>query len=339
MTKSTYKTFTVSELKSAERSQGENFESILLIRKISIRTAKNNNIFLMVELGDRHGSFQVTCFNDNPAFQTLKAATEGIVIRAYGQVEFYQGRLSPRLIGLDVLTEADIERSDILDQLVETTTEDPEKLTDELFAYIAKITHKPLRSTVENVFGEIMPAFKTAPAAISMHHAYRGGLLEHTIHMARAGTALLPLYQEVDPDLALSGILLHDIGKTVEYEGGLAQRRSRTGIFQGHVVLGYRMVRKAGIMSRLDPEILERLEHIVLSHQGELEWGAAAMAATPEAVFVSMVDNLDARMGMVQYALRQADPNAAFSPYLPGLKAPLCLKRDLWKEAGEELSE
>ena len=166
--------------------------------------------------------------------------------------------------------------------------------------------------------------FVNGPAAVSMHHAYRHGLLEHTVRMARAARALLPLYPEISPDLALAGILLHDIGKTLEYQAGMSTRRSRLGILQGHVVLGYRIVRRAGLRSGLDPDLLERLEHIILSHQGELEWGAAAMAATPEAVFVSMVDNLDARMGMVQQALRQSQPGGdPFSEYLPGLKAPL----------------
>ena len=81
---------------------------------------------------------------------------------------------------------------------------------------------------------------------------------------------------------------------------------------QGHVVLGYKIVRKAAILSKLNEDLIERLEHIILSHQGEKEWGAAAMAATPEAVFVSMIDNLDARMGMVQRTLRKALKMAFF---------------------------
>ncbi len=93
------------------------------------------------------------------------------------------------------------------------------------------------------MFADIGDTFKTSPAAIAMHHAYRHGLLEHTVHMARACRALLPLYPEVDADLALAGILLHDIGKTIEYEGALVTQRSRKGILQGHVVLGYQLVR------------------------------------------------------------------------------------------------
>jgi 3'-5' exoribonuclease len=143
--------------------------------------------------------------------------------------------------------------------------------------------------------------------------------------MLQIGLALLPIYKEVDFDLAIAGIILHDIGKLEEYEGDIATKTTRVGILQGHVVLGYKVARKAAILSNLSEDLTERLEHIILSHQGEKEWGAAAMAATPEAVFVSMVDNLDAKMGMVQRTLRNAPENAEFSDYLPGLKTRLLL--------------
>jgi 3'-5' exoribonuclease len=213
-----------------------------------------------------------------------------------------------------------------MELLVEVCPENPEALWTEFQGFIQGIGHPELRETVRSVFEEIGPDFRAAPAAISIHHAYRHGLLEHTTHMARAARALLPLYPEIDADLAMAGILLHDIGKTVEYEGALVPKRGRHGILQGHVVLGYQLARKAGLKAKLDADRLERLEHIVLSHQGELEWGAAALAATPEAVFVSMVDNLDAKMGMVQRALRQGAGAGEFSEKLLGLNAPLLIR-------------
>jgi len=179
---------------------------------------------------------------------------------------------------------------------------------------------------VRSVFEDIGDSFKWTPAAVAMHHAYRHGLLEHTIHMARACHALLPLYPQVDADLAMAGILVHDTGKVIEYEGSLASKRSRRGILQGHVVLGYQLVRKAGLKAKLDADRLERLEHIVLSHQGEPAWGAAVWAATPEAVFVSMIDNLDAKMGMVQRLLRQSDGSSEFTERHMGLNSPLLIK-------------
>jgi 3'-5' exoribonuclease len=253
--------------------------------------------------------------------------SESAIVRIEARTDYYQGRLSPRLSTVVQLTGEQLAEPGRLESLVETALEDPNKLWEDLQGFIANVGHPELRATVQAVFADIGEAFKNSPAAIAMHHAYRHGLLEHTVHMARAARALLPLYPEIDPDLAMAGVLLHDTGKVSEYEGTLVTQRSRKGLLQGHVVLGYQLVRKAGLKAKLDADRLERLEHIILSHQGELEYGAAVMAATPEAVFVSMVDNLDARMGMVQRALRQAAEGDEFSERLPGLNAALLTRK------------
>lgn len=317
----------VRELKALEPgSNGRAFASLLVVKKLVPKTASNGNLFFSAEFGDRTGSFGCSIFNDSPVFEILKAAGEGAVVRAEGKIDFYQGRLSPKLNRAVVLTESELGAPGLLDNLVELAPENADGLWSEFNGYIESISHVELRATVRAVIDEIGDTFRWAPAAVAMHHAYRHGLLEHTVHMARACKALLPLYPEVNADLAMAGTLLHDSGKAIEYEGTLATRRSRRGILQGHVVLGYQLARKAGIKSKLDAERLEHLEHIILSHQGELEWGAAVYAATPEAVFVSMIDNLDAKMGMVQRALRQSDEKSEFSERLPGLNSQLLTK-------------
>lgn len=318
----------VRELKALDAgAHGRPFASLLVLKKLAAKTASNGNPFFSLELGDRTGSFTCTVFGDSPVFEALKAAGEGAVVRIEGKIEFYQGRLSPRLAKAVALAEAELSAPGLLDNLIETAPENQEALWQEFQGFIDSIRHDELRMTVRSVFEEIGETFRWSPAAVAMHHAYRHGLLEHTVHMARACKALLPLYTEVDPDLAMAGILLHDTGKAIEYEGTLATKRSRRGILQGHVVLGYQLARKAGIKARLDSDRLERLEHIILSHQGEPEWGAAVYAATPEAVFVSMIDNLDARMGMVQRALRQANEGDEFSERLPGLSSQLLTRK------------
>lgn len=320
--------YIVRDLKALDAaSHGRAFSSLLVVKKLAAKTASNGNTFFSLELGDRTGSFTCTVFNDSPVFEALKSAGEGAVVRIEGKVEFYQGRLSPRLASAVALAEADLTAPGVLENLVETPPEDHHALWQEFQTFIDGIAHDELRMTVRGVFEEIGEVFRWSPAAVAMHHAYRHGLLEHTVHMARACKALLPLYTEVDPDLAMAGVLLHDTGKAIEYEGTLATKRSRRGILQGHVVLGYQLARKHGIKARLDLERLERLEHIVLSHQGEPEWGAAVYAATPEAVFVSMIDNLDAKMGMVQRALRQAGASDDFSERLPGLSSSLLTRK------------
>jgi 3'-5' exoribonuclease len=316
----------VRDLK-ADGSSGRAFAAMLVLRKLATKTAANGNPYLGLELGDRTGSFSCTVFSDSPVFEAVRSAEEGAVLRVEGKVDTYQGRLSPKLSRAAVVPPDQLTSPEVIANLVETAPEDADGLWRDLNTFVDAISRPELRQTVRNVLDEIGDSFRTAPAATMMHHAYRHGLLEHTVHMARAAKALLPLYTDVDPDLAMAGIILHDTGKTIEYEGPLASKRGRRGILQGHVVLGYQLVRKAALKAKLDAERTERLEHIILSHQGKLEWGAAAMAATPEAVFVSMIDNLDAKMGMVQRALRNAAAGDEFTERLLGLEAPLLVRK------------
>ncbi len=311
---------TVQEIKAIDANLAAPFRCVLILLKKASKVAKNGNPFLSLELGDRSGRFSANCFSDSDVFKILGNVEEGSIVRITGKTEYYQERFSPRIHSIEVLDMADVKAEGMLDQLVEV----PPESEDELWAHIQEaievIEHVPIKETVQRVLDETEEAFRVRAAAVSMHHAYRHGLLEHTAHMVRACRALLPLYPEVDADLAIAGIILHDIGKLEEYEGEFSTKVSRTGTLQGHVVLGFRIVRKAAIQSKLNADLTERLEHIILSHQGEKAWGAAAMAATPEAVFVSMIDNLDAKMGIVQYALRSTPESDEFSDYSMGLQ-------------------
>lgn len=316
---------TVAELKDLPRDEKTPFEAVLVLRKASIRRAKNDSEFLSVELGDKTGVLHYICFANSNLFQLFLNSQEGTIFRIQGNTDYYQNRFSPSIANAQRVHESEISR--YLDHLVECSPIPAAELWRELIDFVAKIQHKPLRETVDGAIRKLEDVFKTIPGAISMHHAYRSGLMEHTVRMCRACAALLPHYPEVDGDLAMAGVIIHDLGKAIEYTGDIATSKSRSGHLQGHVVLGYRQVRQAAIKAGLEEDLLERLEHIVLSHQGELEWGAAVKAATPEAVFVSMVDNLDAKMGMVQYTLRTAPDNAEFSEYVAGLGAPLLLRK------------
>lgn len=320
---------TIAELKRAPKERKTAFDIVVVVRKIATRRAKNGSEFLMVELGDRSGLFHVVCFENSSEHQVFSDLNEGAIVRVSGATGYYQNRFSPSLNKVLLLPEDEQHRHAA--SLVECAPEDINELWEELLTFARGIQHERLRETVLLSIEEQGSCFKETPGAISMHHAYRGGLLEHSVHMARACQALLPLYPEVHADLAIAGVIVHDLGKCLEYTGPLAARRTRDGIMQGHVVLGFRQVRRAALQAKLEPDLRDRLEHIVLSHQGELEWGAAAKAATPEAVFVSMIDNLDAKMGMVQHALRATPEGEEFSELVPGLGAPVLVAKPVEK--------
>ena len=318
---------TVREIKAIDASLATPFRSILILTKKASKTAKNGNPFLSLEFGDRSGRFSANCFSDSEIFDGLSNVEEGSIVRVAGKTDYYQERFSPRIHAIEVIDLVEAEAEGMLDQLVEVPPEPENELWQHILEAVEVIEHKQIKETVQRVLDETEKTFRVRAAAVSMHHAYRHGLLEHTTHMTRACRALLPLYPEVDPDLAIAGIILHDIGKLEEYEGDFATKVSRLGTLQGHVVLGFRTVRKAAIQSKLNPDLTERLEHIILSHQGEKAWGAAAMAATPEAVFVSMIDNLDAKMGVVQQALRNTPQSDEFSEYSAALQTRVLVTR------------
>lgn len=325
---------TIADLKQAHRDHKVPFALVLLLKKVALRKARNDSEFLMVELGDRTGVFHVVCFENSANYALFSSLPEGSAVRVEGHTAYYQERFSPVITSASLVPEEQL--PDLIEALVESSPLPIDGLREELDGFVASMTDEGLRQTVQHALREVGPSFFLTPGAIAMHHAYRGGLLEHTVRMARACRALQPLYPEVDADLAMAGIILHDIGKCLEYEGKLSTRRSRQGILQGHVVLGYRIVRRAAIQAKLAEDLLERLEHIILSHQGEPEWGAAVRAATPEAVFVSMVDNLDAKMGMVQQALRVTPFGETFSENVPGLMAPVMVKPPRSEETTSE---
>lgn len=316
----------VKEILSFAQDKGRLFSGVFLLQSLEQRTTRNGDPFAIATFGDSSGTFKANFFNNHDQFQNLIKCSEGSVWELEGVVDSFNDRFSPQIREARLMDPE--QAAEHMGDLVEAAPESVDSLWSSLQEGIASIQNETLRAVVDDVLRDLEDSFKTTPAAVRMHHAYRSGLLEHTVHMLRAAEVLLPLYPIVDADLAKAGIILHDVGKVFEYEGDLTTRRSRIGILQGHVVLGYRQARKAGMKRGLDPLLMERLEHIILSHQGQMEWGAAALAATPEAVFVSMVDNLDAKMGMVEMTLRRTPEEQDQTERVAGLDTPLIIYRD-----------
>lgn len=313
--------FTVSALKAVPNGEKRPFSGLFALLDRQEAKTKKGDPFFKVKLGDKTGTFRANVWSDSALFDTVAELGPDGALRIEGVTNHYQDNFSPDLLKAEAIPEDEL--AGLLHLLVPSSFEDPEALWSELFEHIGAIPHEGLRETARTCLSELGDGFKYAPGAKAMHHAYRSGLLEHTVRMARCARALLPLYPEVDPSLALAGILLHDTGKVHEYEGTFATTVSELGRLQGHVVLGYRAARKAALQNKLSTELTERLEHVILSHQGELAWGAAVMACTPEAVFVSMIDNLDAKMGIIQMALRDTPAGNTFSDFMGGLQAPV----------------
>jgi len=142
---------TVADLKALTEASGRAFASLLVVKRLAVKTASNGNPFLGLELGDRTGSFGCTVFSDSPAFETLKSVAEGSVVRIEGKIEYYQNRLAPRLLRATAVGEAELAASGALEKLVETAPEDAGGLWAEFQGFIEGIGHSELRATVRAV--------------------------------------------------------------------------------------------------------------------------------------------------------------------------------------------
>jgi 3'-5' exoribonuclease len=185
---------------------------------------------------------------------------------------------------------------------------------------IATIQDPHLRALLEAVLGPGTSGwaqFREAPAAKRYHQAYRHGLLEHSLTVAQAVSATSATFPGIDRDVAVTGALLHDIGKTVAYnEDPLAIDLTDAGRLQGEIPLGYYLVRREiEEIPGFDPSLAQAVLHIILSHHGSLEHGSPVVPATREAVLVHMIDNLGGRLGSFDRLERQLPAGASWSSF------------------------
>lgn len=216
-----------------------------------------------------------------------------------GQAQEYGGHVQ---VIAETLRPVQVEARDLA-RLLPTTSGNIDAMYEEVARILRSMRHPAMLALAEQYLSNeaLMRGFKHAPAAVSVHHAWIGGLLEHTLQLLRMAEVLLPHYPSLNRDLVLMGLFLHDLGKTVELEWERGFNYTADGNLIGHIVRGavwlQAFAAAAGRESgkRLPPEALRVLQHIVISHHGSPEFGAAKPPSTPEAVFVAMLDNLDAR--------------------------------------------
>ena len=270
--------------------EGSKVDSLFALRSRDLRSARTGEPYLSLEIGDRSGRLAAVMFRPHSVEESLPV---GSVVRLRGVVTTFRG---VRRVTVDALGPAAVfEPSDFL----ATGTRDREELLGELRTLVRRIHDPRLRSVVRAVFGApgFIDRFSACPAAAGRHHAYVGGLLEHTISVANLCTGLAAAYPQVDADLLLAAALLHDVGKTEELTSDTSFGLTDAGHLIGHVVLGERIVTRAieSLSRPLPVEQAMKLTHAVLAHHGEREWGAPRCPCTIEALLLHHADHTDAQ--------------------------------------------
>lgn len=287
-------------------------EGIFAIHNCQLGQTKAGKPFIKCLLSDRSGRTPGRMWNaSEQIFRGLP--TDGFVYLE-GQTQPYQGEIQ---IIINNVYGADPTEED-LDWLLPTSAFDLDEMLTEVKAMLTTLTHPAIKALAGAYLADeaLMARFRRAPAAVTLHHAYIGGLLEHTLNLLKLAEAMLSRYPQLNRDIVLLSLFIHDLGKCAELTWDAGFAYTDDGQLVGHIVRGAMWLeRKAQACADAGvpvPEPLLRvLTHIILSHHGKPEFGAAKLPATPEAFFVSMLDNLDAKMQMALAATRgDAAPDA-----------------------------
>ncbi len=278
-----------------------------LLRRVELKKARNGKDYLDLEIGDASGALPAKMWDATPdLYRTLTGVD---FVEVTGKIEVFQER---KQVKLTVLRPAEgrIDPRDFLPR----SPFDPNERLARLRAIVATMASAPLRRLIASFLDDerFLARFLEAPAAVSNHHAYLGGLLEHIVSLAEACLTTCEAYPALDRDLLIAGAFFHDIGKVEELTVARAFEYSDRGRLIGHIVTGVLWIEeRARAIPGFPPDTLDQLKHLVLSHHGELEWGSPVVPLTAEAIALHALDNLDAKLWAYERAVRDSGENGS----------------------------
>jgi len=277
-------------------SKGDTVDHFLMIRKFELRTTKAGKNFLSLELGDRSTTIGCNVWSDTNGYAIIeRSGGTGIVIKVEGMIDEYQGSPQIKTSKIRLTKESDnISPSDFLPKSVHN----PDDMESEFLARIDKINNSFLRALLNSIFSdERLAKFKKAPAGKSWHHGYIHGLIEHTLEIIKICDLMCDFHEELNRDLLVSGAMLHDFGKTEELSYDSAFEYTDRGKLVGHIVICASIVEsEIKLIDDFPEELKNLLLHLVLSHQGKLEYASPVVPKIPEAIALYQADELSAKV-------------------------------------------
>ncbi len=296
-------------IRIAEMTPDQAVEGFYLLKTVSLKSSGSGKAFLTGKLQDITGEtdFVVWDCMDNTCFFPF-----GSVIKIRGTVTTYNGNPQISISRIRLATEND---SVDLSQIVPSAPINVEETIEELKKTIAEIKDHDYRKICETMFRKHLMNFLTLPAAKTVHHAFLHGLLMHTCNMMRTAVRLAPLYEDVpiNPSLLVAGVFCHDLNKDREMTTssiGLVTEYSVEGSLLGHTYLGAREIHDVCIDLKIPEEKTLLLEHLLLSHHGEPEMGAAVRPVCAEAALLNLIDLIDSRMEIYRETNLKTDPGS-----------------------------
>ena len=307
---------------------GQTIDDIYIAKDPILRSTTRGDLYIAMFLSDRTGQLNGRMWQASET--TYKSLPKPGFVHIKGRSELYQNNLQIVINNVAVIDPGKVDIDDFLPR----TKKDTKQMFEEVKETVGQIKNSQLKALVGEFLADtgLMEKFCNAPAAMKMHHDYIGGLLEHTHNMLRVAVAVLPLYPDVQPDLVLAGIFLHDIGKTEELAYDMAFSYTDSGQLIGHISKSLLMInqkydslRSGG--TQIDQAVLDAIGHIILSHHGAYEFGSPKLPATSEAFMVCYIDDLDAKINQVTSAIDNEVGDSNWTTWQNSLQTRLYRKR------------
>ena len=295
----------ISEFADHDRIEGQ-----FLLGSVSKGVNANGGSYFSVELRDASG--QITAKKWDATLDDEQIFVTGNVISVIGETNKYRDALQLKILSAEVVPLDEID----VDRFVKAPPISKEELIDKFNNYVKSVKNEDCQKLLKYMINKFEDKLYNYPAAVSIHHEYSSGLLVHSLTMADIASMLCPIY-DADYDLVITGCLLHDMGKIIELEGPIVYKYSLEGKLLGHISIMCAEIRKAADELKITSEVPVLLEHMVLSHHGQQEFGSPVMPLTKEALLLSLIDNLDSKMVVVSKATEDLEPGSFSTKVFP----------------------
>ncbi len=282
---------------------GEKVETYFLIKSAVKGVASNGKPFLTLILSDHTGDIEAKLWGCSPEDEATFCSQ--VIVHLHGEVAEYRGRLQMKISSIRPTSAMD--QVNIAD-FVRSAPLAPADMLDEITQAIFEMKNPNIQRITRHLLKKHQQAFLEVPAATKNHHEFVSGLAYHVVSMLKIAKSLADLYPTLDTDLLYAGIILHDLGKVRELSGPIDTSYTLEGKLIGHISIMVSEIAEAAKELAIEGEEVLVLQHLILSHHGKGEWGSPKVPVIREAEVLHMIDNIDAKMNMMDRALERVQP-------------------------------
>lgn len=283
-----------------QRAVGETVDVFLLIKQSLKGVTTTGNPFMSLVLQDKSGDIEAKLWDTKDEHEKLFAAET--IVRVGGEIHNYRGKNQLRIKSI---RPAKPEENQSIADLMPASERTTDELFEEVMQYLFEMENPQIQRITRHILKKHQQAILTFPAATRNHHDYVSGLADHVVSMLKLGKALCEIYPSLNKDLLYAGIILHDVGKVFELSGPIATTYTVEGNLLGHISIMVTEISKTADELEITGEEVLLLQHMVLSHHGKEEWGSPKKPMIKEAEMLHYIDNIDAKMMMLDRVLEK----------------------------------